>query len=251
MTRLLLVLLSVGLLAGGCIGAEAKRAETLLRDAERALGEARTLHYEVDLTVKGAGVPANAAVRLRGAAKRVAGGGHDQVLRFSATGAGPDGMSGEVVVRGGRAWVRTGGRWLRAGSAGAPSTAGLERLGPDALAELAPFIEDVSVAEGRVVSGRPSAVVTCTIDTEGLLRKALESGGAAASVSGFGQMFEQLLAGVGDLDATLVLDEGTHMLRAARMSLDLEAQGQAVQLAVSLRVTGVNRPVRLPATPAG
>jgi hypothetical protein len=41
------------------------------------------------------------------------------------------------------------------------------------------------------------------------------------------------------------------MLRAARMSLDLQAQGQAVQLAVNLRVTGVNRPVRLPATPAG
>jgi hypothetical protein len=250
MTRLLLVLLSVGLLATGCIGAEAKRAETLLRDAERALSDARTLHYEVDLTVKGAGVPTNAAVRLRGAVKRAAGGSHDQFLRFSATGTGAAGMSGEIVVRGGQAWARTGGRWLRAGSAGAPTTAGLEQLGPDALAELAPFIEDVSVAEGRVVAGRRSAVVTCTIDTEGLLRKALESGGAAAA-SGFGQMFEQLLEGVGDLDATLVLDEGTHMLRAARMSLDLEARGQAMQLAVNLRVTGVNRPVRLPATPAG
>jgi hypothetical protein len=249
MTRLLLVLLSVGLLAGGCIGAEAKRAETLLRDAERALSSARSLTYEVDLTVTGAGVPANAAVRLSGAAKRVAGGSHDQVLRFSATGAGAEDMAGEVVVRGGQAWVRTGGRWFRAGSAGAPSTAGLERLGPDALAELAPYIEDVSVEEGRVVAGRRAAVVTCRIDTAGLLQEAIGAAGTS-SVPSFGPMLEQVLDGVGDLDATLVLDEGTHMLRAARLTLDLEAEGRAVELAINLRVTGVNRPVRIPAPTA-
>ena len=45
MTRLVLALFSLALLAGGCVGAEAKRAETLLRDAERALSQARTLRY--------------------------------------------------------------------------------------------------------------------------------------------------------------------------------------------------------------
>jgi hypothetical protein len=250
MTRLVLALLSFALLAGGCLGAEGKRAQALLQDAERALSGARSLQYEVDLTVRGAGVPADAAVRLRGAAKRVAGGSHDQVLRVSATGAGASAMSAELVVRGGQAWVRTGGSWLRAGAAGAPSTAGLERFGPDALAELAPFIEDVSVAEGRIVAGKPSAVVTCRIDTAGLLQKALDTAGPNA-IPSFGPIMEQVLAGIGDLDAVLVLDEGTHMLRAARMTLDLEADGRSVELAINLRVTGVNRPVRIPRPTAG
>jgi hypothetical protein len=84
----------------------------------------------------------------------------------------------------------------------------------------------------------------------GLLQKAMDAAGTS-SVQGFGPMLEQVLDGVGDLDATLVLDEGTHLLRAARLTLDLEAEGRAVQLAINLRVTGVNRPVRIPAPPAG
>jgi hypothetical protein len=246
MTRLLLVVLSLALLGAGCLGAEGKRAQTLLQDAEQALSGARSLHYEVDLTAKGAGV--SGVVRLEGAAKRVADGSYDHVLQVSADEGGAQAFSGEFVVRGGQAWVRTGGRWVPAGSPGAPSAAGLEQLGPDALAELAPYIEDVSVEEGQVVNGRPSAVVTCRIDTAGLVRKAVDSGGAAA-VAGFGPMLDQVLDGVGDLDAVLVLDEGTHMLRAARLTLDLEPQGQKVEIGVSLRVTGVDQPVAIPDIP--
>ncbi len=244
MTRLLIALLSLALLAGGCMGAEAKRAETLLRDAEQAMSDAKTLRYEVDFTVKGPG--ASGVVRLRGAAKRTATGSYNQVVRMSADGPGAPSFAGEVVVRNGKVWARTGGRWMRAGTPGAPSTAGLERLGPDALAQLAPFIEDVSVEEGKVVGGRPAAVVTCRIDTAALVRKAAELDRSAVP-AGLGSMLEQMLDGLGDLDAVLVLDEDTHMLRAARLTLDFEAEGQSVELAINLRVTGVNRPVRIPA----
>jgi hypothetical protein len=104
------------------------------------------------------------------------------------------------------------------------------------------------VEEGQIVNGRPSAVVTCRIDTAGLMQKAVSSGEAAA-LPGFGPMLDQVLDGVGDLDAVLVLDEGTHMLRAARLTLDLEAQGQKVEIGISLRVTGVNQPVQIPDIP--
>jgi hypothetical protein len=59
-------------------------------------------------------------------------------------------------------------------------------------------------------------------------------------------MLGELLEGLGDVDAVLVLDERTRMLRAARLTLALEADGQMVELRISLRVTGVDRPVRIP-----
>jgi hypothetical protein len=243
MRRVLIGLLLLTLLAAGCAGAEARRAQELLRDAESALAGARTLHYEADLAVEGPGV--SGVVRLRGAAKRSRGGAYDQVLRVSTEMPGAPAFSGEIVVRGGTAWLRIDGRWLPAGSAGSPSTAGLERLGPDALAQLAPFIEDVSVEEGQIVAGRKAVVITCRIDTAGLLREAVRLDEAEA-VPGLGAMLGELLDGLGDVDAVLVLDERTRMLRAARLTLALEADGQMVELRISLRVTGVDRPVRIP-----
>ena len=241
--HVLLALVSLALLAAGCAGAEARQARAVLQEAEAALTGARTLQYEVDVAVEGAGT--SGVVRLRGAAKRTRGGTYDQVLRVSADAPGAHGLSTEVVVRSGVVWVRTDGRWMRAGSAGLSGAAGLERFGPDSLAKLAPYIEDVSVDEGRVVAGRRSVVVACRIETAELLREAAGLD-EAQSVPGLGAMLGELLGGVGDVDAVLVLDEATRMLRAARLSLEMEAQGQKVELRIGLRVTGMNRPVRIP-----
>jgi hypothetical protein len=245
MKRVAGVLVLVALLASGCLGAEARRARDLLQDAERAMAGARTLRYEADLTFAGDG--STGVVRMRGAVRRSAAGAYDQVLRVTAEGPGMAAVEGQVVVRDGHAWAEVGGRWIDAGAAGHGSSAagGLERISPDDLARLAPYVEDVSVQENRAVAGRPSAVVTCRIDAAGLLREALDIGDGAA-LAGLDGLVDQLADGLGDVDAVLVLDHATHMLRTARLRVAFEAQGRRMELRVGLRVTGVNRPVAIP-----
>jgi hypothetical protein len=245
MRRLAGVLLLVALLASGCLGAEARRARDLLQDAERAMAGARTLRYEADLTFAGDG--STGVVRMRGAVRRTAAGTYDQVLRVRAEGPAVARMEGQVVVRDGHAWAEVGGRWIDAGAAvgGSSAAGGLERFSPDDLARLAPHVEDVSVQENRVVAGRASAVVTCSIDAAGLLREALDVGDAAA-VPGLDGMVDQLADGLGDVDAVLVLDQATHMLRAARLTVVFEAQGRRMELRVGLRITAVDEPVTIP-----
>lgn len=245
MKRLAGVLLLVALLASGCLGAEARRARDLLQDAERAVAGARTLRYEADLTFAGDGT--TGVVRMRGAVRRTATGAYDQVLRVTAEGPGMTGVEGRVVVRDGHAWAEVGGRWIDAGAAGDAGSAagGLERFSPDDLASLAPYVEDVSVQENRVVAGRASAVVTCRIDAAGLLREVLDTGDGAA-VPGLDGLVDQLADGLGDVDAVLVLDQATQMLRAARLTVAFEAQGRRMELRVGLRITSVDKPVTIP-----
>jgi hypothetical protein len=245
MKGLAAVLLLVSLLGSGCLGADARRARDLLQDAERAMSGARTLRYDADLTFAGGG--ATGVVRMRGAVRRTAAGAYDQVLRVTAEGPGLAGVEGRVVVRDGHAWAEVGGRWVDAGASGdvGGAAGGLERFSPDDLARLAPYVEDVSVQENRVVAGRASAVVTCRIDAAGLVREFLDLGDGAA-VPGLDGMVDRLAGGLGDVEAVLVLDQATHMLRAARLTLAFEAQGRRLELRVGLRITGVNRPVTIP-----
>jgi hypothetical protein len=245
MKRVAGVLLLVALLASGCLGAEARRARDLLQDAERAMAGARTLRYEADLTF--AGDDSTGVVRIRGAVRRTPAGAYDQVLRVTAESPGMAGVEGQVVVRDGHGWAEVGGRWIDAGAAGDGSSAagGLERFSPDDLARLAPYVEDVSVQENRVVAGRASAVVTCRIDAAGLLREVLDIGDGPA-VPGLDGLVDQLADGLGDVDGVLVLDQPTHMLRAARLTVAFEAQGRRMELRVGLRITGVDTPVTIP-----
>ena len=244
MRRLAGVLLLVALLASGCLGADARRARDLLQGAERAMAGARTLRYEADLTFTGDG--STGVVRMRGAVRRTAAGAYDQVLRVTAEGPGMASLEGQVVVRDGHAWAKVGGRWIDAGAAGGSSAAGgLERFSPDDLARLARYVEDVSVQENRVVAGRASAVVTCRIDAAGLLREVLDFGDEAA-VPGLDGLVDQVADGLGDVDALLVLDQGSHMLRAARLTVAFEAQGRRMELRVGLRITAVDEPVSIP-----
>jgi hypothetical protein len=248
MKRLAGVLLLAALLSSGCLGAEASRARDLLQDAERAMADVRTLTYEGDLTFEGAGE--TGVVRLRGAIRRADGGMYDQVLTVSAEGPGTAPVEGRVVVHDGHAWAETGGRWVDAGSAAGVGGAGgasggLESFSPDDLAKLAPYIEDVSVQENQIVAGSAAAVVACRIDAAGLLREITDFGGETA-VPGFDEVVEHVADGLGDVDAVLVLDQATHMLRAARLTVAFEARGTRMELRVGLRITGVNRPVTIP-----
>jgi hypothetical protein len=242
MTRLLVTLLALGLLASGCVGADAQRARDLLEDSQRAMSGLRSLSYEADMSVTGAG-PAM-AVRMRGASRLRGGRTVDQHVRISADAGERRRFTAEAVVRGNRAWMKTDGRWSPLGSASAPASFG--GLGPELLEQLAPYIESVSVDEDAVVGGQPAVVISCRIDTAGLVGEVAKLAGAS-EFPGVDDMIEQAGDMLHDLEATLVLDQQTHLLEAARLTLGVHAEGRSIEIAVSLRVTGVNRPVAIPA----
>jgi hypothetical protein len=245
MTRLIVTLLALGLLASGCVGAEAQRARDLLEDSHRAMSGLRSLSYEADVSVTGAGP--EMAVRMRGASRLRGGRTVDEHVRISADARAGRRFAAEAVVRGNRAWMKTDGRWSALGSASSPASFGV--VGPELLEQLAPYIESVSVDEGAVVGGEPAIVISCRIDTAGLVGEVAKLAGAS-EFPGFDEAIEQAGDVLDDLEATLVLDPLTHLLEAARLTLGVHAEGRSIELAVSLRVTGVNRPVTIPAPTA-
>ncbi len=44
----------------------------------------------------------------------------------------------------------------------------------------------------------------------------------------------------------LTIDEGTHLLRRALVTLSMEAQGKKLELELRYRLTSSNKPVKLP-----
>jgi hypothetical protein len=143
--------------------------------------------------------------------------------------------------------MKADGRWSALGSASSPANFG--GLGPELLEQLAPYIESVFVDEDAVVGAKPAIVISCRIDTTGLVGEVAKLAGAS-EFPGFDAALEQAGDMLDDLEATLVLDPLTHLLEAARLTLGVHAEGRSIELAVSLRVTGVNRPVTIPALTA-
>ena len=54
---------------------------------------------------------------------------------------------------------------------------------------------------------------------------------------------------IGDIKAVLSIDERTHLLDAASITLSIEAQGKKLEFELRYRLTSANEPVVLPSVP--
>ena len=238
---LLAIALPAALTLAGCSTAEGQRAQELLLAADAAQAQLTSSSFEGSLSF---------ALSGRQVELRFEGAGSKQQGYVSMRSSGLPGASFDlqVVVRGGQIWMKLDGRWQKLPPAAGPNL-GSASLGPAAFSELARHVQDVRVSEGQLVEGRTVSVVAGEIDTVGLL-------GALAELGGLGELnpsgldLEELRSGIGDIEAVLTIDERTHLLDSALVTLALEAGGEQVELTLRYRLTSSNQPVRIPSVPS-
>lgn len=238
---LLAIALPAALALAGCSTAEGQRAQELLLAADAAQAQLTSSSFEGSLAFALSG--RQVELRFEGAGSKQQG-----YVSMRSSGLPGANFDFQVVVRGEQIWMKLDGRWQKLPPAAGPSL-GSASLGPAAFAELARHVKDVRVSEGQLVEGRPVSVVAGEIDTVGLL-------GALAELGGLGELnpsgldLQELGSGIGDIEAVLTIDERTHLLDSALVTLALDAAGEQVELTLRYRLTSSNQPVRVPSVPS-
>jgi hypothetical protein len=174
----------------------------------------------------------------------------DQFLRMRAEGLPSDlGMSGDMMLmvkRGSRITFTAGGR-TQVMAAPRELTHDTNAWGSLASFELASCVEKVDVEEGRNLNGEPATRIAGTVDTGCLLRSLVKLSGLG-SLAGQSLDTKKLGDSVGDIKATLLVSERSHLLIGGLVSINAHAQGKALDVQFSYRLTSVNEPVRFPSS---
>ena len=127
-------------------------------------------------------------------------------------------------------------------------------MGADAFQELARYVKDVRVSEHQQIGGKLVTTIAGEIDTVAMLKAAAKlgslSGASGAKAGGFSFDLDDLGIEVGDIKAVLSIDERTHLLDAALITVAVEAQGETLELNLQYRLKSANQPVTLP-SPSG
>jgi hypothetical protein len=246
--RLAAVALSaLALVAAGCAGADGKRAQELLLQAEAAEKNVRSASFELELDASFEGQKVGVSLRGGGYSKGKRAG--DMFLEASTSGALGAFDFGFVANRG-RLSMRTNGRWetMPASSAARSSlgSVGSRDLGSAAFLELARYVKEVRVTEGQIVNGEPTATISGTIDTAGLVQGMAKLEGLSELAGGAAPDLSDLSKYLGDTRAAIAISERTHLIRGAVVNLTVDAEGRKVDLQLVYRLRDVNKPVRFP-----
>ena len=247
MIRLLAIVVGSAFLLSGCSTAEGQRAQELLQQAEDAQATLQSATFEANLGVVIDGQQIK--VMVEGAASK-----EGAAFSMRATGI-PEAKSKDfqLVVRGNRAWMTdTGGNWV---SMPVPKELNgkSSSMGTDAFQELARYVKDVRIAEHQQIGGKSVTTIAGEIDTAGMLQafsKLSSLSGQGGKSTGFSLDLDDLGIKVGDIKAVLSIDERTHLLDSALITVTVEAQGKKLELNLQYRLTSANKPVVLP-TPTG
>jgi hypothetical protein len=241
--RLLAIAAAAAFLLSGCSTEQGNRAQDLLQQAEQAQAQLHSASFEasvgflmdgkqVDLSLKGAASNEGAWLSLHATGIPEAGGKNFQ-----------------MVVRGNRAWLSTSnGKWA---SMPVPKEMnGVSgSMGAGAFQELARYVRDVRVAEHQQIGGKPVTTISGEIDTTGMIKAMAKLGSLSKSGSknpGLSFDLDDLGIKFGDIKAVLSIDESTHLLSTALVTLGIEAQGKKLDFEIRYRLTSSNKPVEFP-----
>ena len=241
--RLPILVVCAAFLLSGCSTAEGTRAQELLQQAEVAQAQLQSATFEANVGVVMDGKEIKVA--LQGAASK-----EGAAFSMHMTGL-PDAGSQDFqfVVRGNSAWMTdSGGNWT---SMPVPKELNGQSssMGANAFQELARYVKDVRVAEHQQIGGKPVTTIAGEIDTAGMLQAFAKLGslsGTGAENGGFSFDLDDLGVKVGDIKAVLSIDERTHLLDTALVTVAIDAKGEKLELKVQYRLTSANEPVTLP-----
>lgn len=231
-TGVAFVALLAALALAGCSGAEAQRAQELLRQSEAAMEKLEAFRFAGRMWVEADGLELTLVMRGGGSTKP---GGASYVTMRA------DGIPGfpetTVVTRGDRTWMKAGGSWtampVPPGQAQASALQGFN---------LAPYIEDVSVAQGVLIEGEPTSKITGVVDTGGVFEGVLGELGSlpegGASLPDVSEAFE-------DTRVVLYISERSHLPVRGLVDMGIEVRGERADLHFDFALEPAKR-VRVP-----
>ena len=230
MRRVALALaLVAALLPLGCAGTEGQRAQDLLEQSDRALAGVKSFRLAGRMWMETPVGDFTFVLRGGGNSK----GGGSSYVTMSAPDV-PQFPEVTVVTRGRTVWVKAGGAWERTELPAGQAT-GVEQF------DFTPYVEDVDVEDGHVVSGEPAVKVSGVFDTAGLVDGIFSQlgsmpGGALPDVSD----------SFGDTRLVLYISEVSHLPLRTLLDMSIEAGGETVEMHMDFALAGVNKPVRIP-----
>jgi hypothetical protein len=218
----------------GCSGADAKRAELLLAQAQAAQAAVSSESFAATLSVEAEGQELRLHVSGGTYFKGRRAGDTLLDVKVSAPVALPF-KTMRVAKIGRSAWMELDGRRT---DFPASATASTMRTSPLGAFDVARYVKDVKVQGGQMLDGRPVTKIVGILDTPSLL----------AGVSKFGSMagatgMPNLDGTVGDTRVVIFVDDATHMLVAALADLAFHGDAGEVKLHLDLAISGINRPV--------
>ena len=237
---LLAVLAAVPLLVG-CSGADALRAQELLREASAAQQRLKSQSFTGRLSISGDGE--EVVVTLRGGAYQRGPRAGDMYLEVdvpAAAGVPGGGGSLGVVRRGERVSLTFGGTTT---TLEAPRTTRRVRSTAPAAFDFARYVTSVKVEDGSVVAGAAATKVTGVLETSALI-ESLAPFSALAEAAG--RSLPELSSAVGDTRVVAYFSTRTHRLLAALVDVSIDVDGKSMRMRFDLGFTGFDKRVAIP-----
>jgi hypothetical protein len=238
MRRLAAPVLAVLVLAG-CSGEQGERAQQLLNRAQTAQARLTSMSYEVRMTFGLDGQ--RATVVLEGGTYLKGRRAGDQVMTMRLDGLpGMSAINMQMVLRGPQMRMSMNGQTF---ATAVPASARKQYDWSSSMMELARYVKDVHVLEGRVVNGERGSTVSGVIDTEGLLEAAAKLRSLSQATGQAAPDMSDLAENVGDTHAALFIASRTGLIRSAVIGVSMEAGGEKIALDITYRLKDVNRRV--------
>jgi hypothetical protein len=238
MRRLAVLALAVLPLAA-CSGEQGARAQQLLTRAEAAQARLTSATYEarMNVSVDGQrfGLVMSGGAYLKG---RRAG---DQILSVRADGIpGAGSLDTRMVIRGRQASMTMDGQRFAI-----PLSASTKKQfdWSSTMVDLARYVKQVKVREGRVVNGEHGATITGVIDTAGLLRASAKLDAFSKVAGSAAPQFDKIADHLSDVRVALFVAERTGLIRSAVVNLAIEADGKKAQLELTYRLDSTNQAI--------
>jgi hypothetical protein len=233
MRRLAALALAVLPLAA-CSGEQGERAQQLLTRAQVAQARLSSATYEARVTFVMDGQRFSLVMDGGGYFKgRRAG---DALLTMRTEGVpGGGAFNMQLLVRRGQASMSLNGQRL---SLPASPTAKQQYDWSSTMVELARYVKNVRVREGRVVNGELGATIAGVIETKELLKavSGLDVFTRAAKIDDFDGK-------LGDIHAAVFVATRTGLIRSAVITLSMEADGKKADIEFTYRLKSTNRAV--------
>lgn len=227
------------LVLAGCSGEQGERAQQLLTRAQVAQAGLTSMNYEMRMTFGLEGQRASLVLDGGGYVKGRRAGDQAMTMRLEGL-PGTSGMNMRMVLSGQRLQMSVNGQSF---STAVPASARQQYDWSSTMLELARYVKDVRVREGRIVNGERGATVSGVIDTEGLLKAASKLQSFSQAAGQAAPDMSDLADDVGDTHAALFIASRTGLIRSAVIGLSMKAAGKKIDFDITYRLKNVNKPV--------
>ena len=226
-------------LLAGCSGADALKAQQLLKEAQQAQQNVSSETFTAHLSVSLKGQQFQLVLSGGGYQKGANAGEMVVDMRLSAPVALPFSTM-RVAKVGSSEWLELDGRRM-----GLPSTSVQPGTANPALAafDFTRYVKDVKVEGGQTLNGRAVTKIVGVLDTASLLNAFSKLGGLSQAT---GTSIPSFAGHVSDTRVVAYVDDTTHMLVTALADLTFHTSSGKVVMHFDVAITGVNKPVALP-----